>query len=233
MKFTHPWFFAACFAMLAVPAFSQTLWYNGDATGPSAYANGADYSNGQTIVFVAGVYDDFTVPAPGWNVTGVFENSYFPAGSLPTSASWQIRSGMSTAPGGALVANGSSNITPVATGRTAMSGSLVEYTLQFTGLAVPLPAGQYWLTVIPNAPTTGAPTPLASQTSGANCIGTPCGNDGNSFLSNFSAISGTVDFSMGVAGTVASSTLPPVVCQVYPGSLRQFAPRGSWSRCLI
>ena len=43
-------FFSGCLMLLTtVPASSQTLWYSGDATGPSTYSNS--------------VYQDFIIPA--------------------------------------------------------------------------------------------------------------------------------------------------------------------------
>src|SRR5438552_15224802 len=68
-----------------------------------------------------------------------------------------------------------------------------------------LPAHFYWLNVTPIGDLTGRS--FDSTTSGANCVGTPCGNDMNAFFnSNFFGANFTStanegqpsDFSMGV-----------------------------------
>src|SRR5580704_13716000 len=210
MKLIAQCFFSGCLMLLAtVPASSQTLWYSGDTTGPSTYSNS--------------VYQDFIIPAqvPGWQITGVFSNNYFADGTLSPYANWEIRSDMTAGGGGQLVASGStSQVASAATGRTATVGgvALTEYTIQIDGLSLPLPPGHYWVTVTPQP--AGSPSPTASETSGANCVGTPCGSGGDPFFLNqsfvFAPVSG-VNFSMGVTGSVATSPVPPVLCQVNVG----------------
>ena len=85
MKLIHQCFYSTCLFVLAVPCYSQqTLWYSGDTTVPSVYANGNDY---QTTPLYW-VYQDFVVPAsvPVWHITSVYSNNYFPPGALPTFA---------------------------------------------------------------------------------------------------------------------------------------------------
>jgi len=87
--------------------------------------------------------------------------------------------------------------------------------VEVTGLNVflpMLPSGQhYWLNVTPVGDGTGRS--FNSTTSGANCVGTPCGNDMNAFFNSsyygdyFSSLCGahclgTPDYSNGVIGTV-------------------------------
>lgn len=227
-------FYTACLFALAIPAHSQqTLWYSGDTTAPSIYTNGNGYQSNPLYV----VYQDFIVPAsvPGWHISSVFSYNYFPPGPLPTFAQWTINSGMTAGNGGAVVAGGGSSITPGATGRTASSGSLTltEYKIQIHGLSLNLPPGHYWLSVAPDAPGPDM-APIASQTSGTNCTGTPCGSNGMAFLQNksfflqstFSAAPRTVDFSMGVIGIIAASAVPAVVCSAF-SSLPTLPRRGN------
>jgi List-Bact-rpt repeat protein len=226
MKLIHQCFYSTCLCVLSLPAYSQqTLWYSGDTTAPSTYANGNDYETSPLYW----VYQDFVIPAssPGWSITSVFSNNYIPtAGPLPTSAQWVIRSGVPAGNGGAVVVSGGSSITLATTGRSASSGSipLTEYKVQIDGLSLNLPPGHYWLAVAPEGPSPGVDS-LASQTSGANCVGTPCGSSGSAFLQQvnplgggFSAVSGAVNFSMGVIGTVATMPIPPVLCQANAGN---------------
>ena len=94
----------------------------------------------------------------------------------------------------------------MATGRSGFGYN--EFTVEVTGLtgfSANLPSGQhYWLNVTPIGNGTGRS--LNTTTSGANCVGTPCGNDDNGFndlLWFFRAPSSApLDFSMGVIGTV-------------------------------
>src|SRR5260370_10188114 len=56
--------------------------------------------------------------------------------------------------------------------------------VEVTGLNVSLPPGTYWLNVTVVGDLTGRS--FDSNTSGANCVGTPCGNNQNAFFnSNF------------------------------------------------
>jgi PEP-CTERM motif len=74
-----------------------------------------------------------------------------------------------------------------------------------------LPSGQhYWLNVTPVGNGTGRS--FNATTNGTNCVGTPCGNDGNDFFNStyfgvfFGALNGghgpVEDYSNGVIGTV-------------------------------
>ena len=105
-----------------------------------------------------------------------------------TGATWEIRSGTTLlTTGGTLVASGTT-ATPVVTPTGPGGFGLTEFQVKVTGLNVflpVLPAGQfYWLNVTPIGDLTGRS--FDSTTSGANCVGTPCGNDENAFFnSNF------------------------------------------------
>jgi hypothetical protein len=168
----------------------STLWYNGDFDGVNGLANG------QNTGFTAAVYDDFNVTGPGWNVNAVFTNDLLSTAAGITTANWEIRSGVSEGNGGTLL----------------FSGLNAPVTVTPTGRSVTLGAGTYWLSVQPIG--NGSEISYNSSTIGANCIGTPCGNNDNAFFNsasfgfNFHTTTdpqfgpGNIDFSDGVIGTV-------------------------------
>jgi hypothetical protein len=93
----------------------------------------------------------------------------------------------------------------ITTGRSGFG--FIEYTVEVTGLDLTLTPGTYWLNVTPIGDSTGRA--YDSTTSGANCIGTPCGNNQNAFFNStyfgafFTSTSNfdePYDFSMGVLG---------------------------------
>ena len=183
------------------PTSSGALWYNGDFNGVGAIPNEDDTSLGPGQF--SSVFDDFIVTDPsGWDVTSVFSDNL--SSTNVTGAIWEVRQGVSEGNGGTLVAAGvtmTPNVT--ATGRSGFGYN--EYEVEVTGLSIPtLAPGIYWLNVTPIGDLTGLS--FDGTTSGANCVGTPCGNDQNAFInSNFFAyvfLGLPYDFSMGVNGTV-------------------------------
>jgi hypothetical protein len=177
-----------------------SLWYNGDFNGVNALANERN-----TAISQAAVYDDFNVTAPVWDVNAVFSDDLL--NTVVTGADWEIRAGLSNGNAGTLIASGTTNspaVTP--TGRSGFG--FTEYMVEVTGLNAflpMLPSGQhYWLNVTPVGNGTGRS--FNTTTSGANCVGTPCGNDMNAFFnSSYSDsyfTSTPDDYSMGVIGTV-------------------------------
>jgi hypothetical protein len=199
-----------------------SLWYNGDWNEFNGLANERN-----TSVTQAAVYDDFNVTAPlGWNVTAVFSDDLMTMGTVITAADWEIRTGISEGNAGTLVASGSTN-SPVVT-PTGRGLQLTEYMVEVTGLNVflpMLPSGQhYWLNVTPVG--NGFGRSFNSTTSGTNCVGTPCGNDDNSFFNStffgayFDHASNWVgfpaDFSNGVIGNVVPepATVALLTCGV-------------------
>jgi hypothetical protein len=174
------------------------LWYNGDFDLMNGLANERDTSLGAGQF--ASVYDNFNVTGTGWTITEVFSDNL--ENTNVTGAIWEIRSGTNLCgTGGTLVASGSTAAPVVSpTGRSGFG--FTEFQVKVTGLNVflpPAPAGQfYWLNVTPVGDGTGRS--LITTTSGANCVGTPCGNDGMSFF-NPGGCNNPDDFSMGVNGT--------------------------------
>jgi hypothetical protein len=202
-----------------------SLWYNGDWNFTGGLANERN-----TGVTQAAVYDDFDVTAPlGWHVTAVFSDDLTDLGTVITGADWEIRTGVSEENAGTLIASGTTN-SPLVT-PTGRGLQLTEYMVEVTGLNVflpMLPSGQYyWLNVTPVGNGTGRS--FNSKTSGTNCVGTPCGNDDNSFFNstffgaNFDHASNWVgypaDFSDGVIGTVVPEPAPLALLTCGVGAL--------------
>ena len=185
--------------------------YNGDPDGFNAIyssigGSGAGY-----------VYDDFIVPAgQTWSVTGLFGN--FAMDSTTSSAYWEIRSGVAAGIGGTLLDSGTSRATQVDTGKS-LFGFVEISTVSVSGLSgIALPGGAagttYWLTIAPVV----SDFAYITTTNGANAIGNPAGNDGNSYLAgeywtgNYppsytgpeSGLSGS-DFEVGSIGTTSAS----------------------------
>ncbi|HWX17006.1 MAG TPA: PEP-CTERM sorting domain-containing protein [Chthoniobacterales bacterium] len=198
-----------------------SLWYNGDWDNVSGLHN----ERNTTYNIQASVYDDFNVTGgPGWAVTAVFSDNAA-GNSVITGADWEIRTGISEGNAGTLIASGTTN-SPVVT--------LIECDFQqcisrveITGLNVflpMLPSGQhYWLNVTPV--TVGAGFSYNITTSGAHCVGTPCGNDENAFFNStyFGAYFTSTanegqpyDYSNGVIGTVVPepTTVALLTCGV-------------------
>jgi hypothetical protein len=196
-----------------------SLWYNGDWN----HVNGLANERITTYKIQASVYDDFNVTAPMWDVTAVFSDNAA-GNTVITGADWEIRTGISEGNAGTLIASGMTN-SPVVT--------LIECDFQqclsrveVTGLNIflpMLPSGQhYWLNV---TPVTVAGSSYNITTSGAHCVGTPCGDDQNAFWNStyfgvyFTSTSNEgqpYDYSNGVIGTVVPepATVALLTCGV-------------------
>jgi hypothetical protein len=188
------------------------LWYNGDFNGVNGLSNERN-----TLISQAGVYDDFDVTLPFWNVTAVFSDNL--ASTVITGADWEIRTGISEGNAGTLIASGTTS-SPIVTPTGRSGFGYTEYMVEVTGLNIflpMLPSGQhYWLNVTPVGNGTGRS--FNSTTSGANCVGTPCGNDQNAFWNStsFGSYFGSTadDYSNGVIGGVVPepATVPLLTC---------------------
>jgi len=205
---------AMLFGLWTGIASATTLWYNGDFDGNNGLLNEKNAG-----VSDSRVYDDFIVPAgQNWNIQSVWSNDL--SNFSWTSAYWEIRSGVSVGNGGTLVAGGvTSAASQTDTGRNG--DGYEEYQALVSGLNIDLGPGTYWLTVAPVDDGSGAS--FDSTTSGANAVGTPPGNDGQSFWDSTSwgqsfadasiqvgvGQTGFTDFSMGVAGEENGGTVIP------------------------
>lgn len=197
-----------------------SLWYNGDWD----YVNGTPNEQ-NTLVTQAAVYDDFDVTNPlGWHVIAVFsDNLIYPAPPVITGATWEIRTGVSEANGGILIASGSTP-TPVVT-PTGREQQIVEFMVEVTGLDIflpMLPLGEhYWLNVTPVGDGDGRS--FNSTTSGLQAVGSPPGNDQNAFFTStfFGAYFESLpyDYSNGVIGTVVPEPATAVLLTCGLGGL--------------
>src|SRR6266542_3090041 len=204
----------------------DTLWYNGDFNGSfdpwwwneiADPGPGGPYSCFDGALPIAQIYDDFSVPLPfEWNVTEVFSdnlNGYCSdtGQGVITGAVWEIRQGVSASNPGVLIAQGFT-VTPVVTATGRGFSTFPEYRVEVQGLNVFLSPGTYHLNVTPINGTRYSTTGI-SPTYGTDCVGTPCGNNGNAFwnapnVAYWDPITDDFahDFAMGVVGNVNNNT---------------------------
>jgi hypothetical protein len=189
-----------------------SLWYNGDYNHINGLSNERN-----TLITQAAVYDDFDVTAPlGWHVTAVFSNDLvIGGGGIITGADWEIRTGISEGNPGTLIASGTTNMPIVTFTFHAQNEYMVEVTALNVFLPMLPPGQHYWLNVTPVGNGTGRSA--NSDTSGMNCVGSPCGNDDNAFFNstyfgtyftNTNNYTSQPDFSMGVIGNVVPEPPP-------------------------
>lgn len=131
---------------------------NGLANETDAIVSGSPYG--------AATYQNFKVTGGGITVTGLYTNNLM--GLEPSTAYWEIRSGVSEGIGGTLIASGTGTDLVTVTGRSAFGFD--EYTNLVLGLSVNLSPGQYWFAVVPNDPD-DANRSFSSNTFGLNQIG--------------------------------------------------------------
>ncbi|MEO7933260.1 MAG: PEP-CTERM sorting domain-containing protein [Chthoniobacterales bacterium] len=197
------WLAAASLAAIAFTTSAQalalagSLWYNGDFDGTDAFRNDA----------YARVFSDFNVTDPsGWTVSGLYSVNFMNFGA--TTASYEIRTGVSSGDGGTLAFSGTTAVTQTATGRHAFT--MDEFIIEMSGLNIFLAPGTYFLNVMP----IGGGQAYNSTTAGANSVGSPAGNNGNEFFNantsgeyNYTPTTdldpNAYDFSNGVIGSVA------------------------------
>jgi hypothetical protein len=194
-------------------AHAQILWYNGDPNNvTSLYSADNSGSNGNAGI----AYDDFNVTAAaGWQVNGVLGDFlYANSATTPTSANWEIRSGVSAGNGGTLVASGTSSVSVTSLGTYPTNTNYTSYQVAVTGLNLNLSAGTYWL----GLQTISSAAGYLQSTVGTGAMGSPLGDDGDAFWtgstlgiandgeyfeSSTSVNANAKDFSEGVTGTVA------------------------------
>jgi hypothetical protein len=197
---------------------ATSLWYNGNYDLNDAYT---DQNNvpinfgGSYVLDKSLVYDDFIVPVgQSWTLSSLFVDDQLDYYALPTTATWEIRSGMSAGQGGTLLFSGDTAATN--TLLTAANGNSYidpEYKISAAVTGVTIGPGVYWMAVAPDSAGYYGDQSYIETTSGTGAIGSPAGNDGNSFLNNnlsgpghLSFAPSSLDFSAGVNGT---ATLVP------------------------
>ena len=157
------------------PARAEVLFYGGDRLGELVL------ENSRHDALTSAIYDDFTVTAPGWKLHALVAYTGGDELALPAAAEWEIRRGMSSGNGGALIASGSTRAftwTP-----TGVKGRVIEeYVLRVDVFdqALVLPPGTYHLMLRP-VMSRSELTTFLYITDGSNSIGGPSGN-GDSFL---------------------------------------------------
>lgn len=190
----------AALALTATTASAQ-LFYNGQFDG----ANGLS-SERNTLIADGRTYDNFTVAGTAWTVTSLFGE--YLADAQWTTAYWEVRSGVSTGNGGALLFSGTNAASRDATGRGAFGYS--EYRATVTGFTpFTLDAGEYWMTIAPIG--AGSGRAFVSSTSGLGSVNATLDDqhyfDSDHFAIDFSPNpNGGYDFAYGIAGS--ASTVP-------------------------
>lgn len=167
-------------------------------------ADVAPYGYPKRALYDEKIYDNFRLSI-GSGTTGVFGNFLDLTNGTATTASYEIRTGVSAGNGGTLIASGSGSVHGQQTGRSAFNIIEYTYTLRFSRLN--LPAGTIWFTMKLDSPN-GQPSWL-SVTHGTNGVGDPL-DDGNSYFSsvasdyNFAPTNmfdgRSYDFSLGLIG---------------------------------
>ncbi len=169
--------FAMLFAMTATFAFASCpvesgvicAFYGGDLNLNDPNQNGLANEN-DAIVPGAAVYQNFNYG--GGMLGGLATNNL--SGLNPTTAYWEIRSGVSSGNGGTLIASGTAATSNVATGRSDFG--FIEYTNYVAISPVTLAAGQYWMSVVPNDPNNSNRS-FNSDTDGTSSVGSQTTND--------------------------------------------------------
>jgi hypothetical protein len=189
-------------------ACSPCLYYSGDFDGNNGLANEVD----AIVTTGAHIYTPVT-PDSQWVVSGLFVNSLNTF--TPTSATWEIRTGVSSGNPGALVASGSGAVTQTPTGRSGFG--ITEYTDSVAiSPSVTLSAGTtYWINVTPVCAAC-AGRAFESTTSGAGHVGVANISNLSFFNSVFfganyantnTECGGCALFSFGVSGTNGTLTV--------------------------
>jgi hypothetical protein len=162
---------ATTFANAQCPA--GCLFYGGDLDLNDPNQNGLPNENDAIVggnPYGAAVYQNFTLSADA-HATWMFSNNL--SGLNPTTGYWEVRTGVSEGNGGTLIASGTSPMHQSTTGRVDFG--YTEYT-DLLGVDVNLTAGtEYWMAVVPNAPTQNNRS-FNSNTDGLNSVGTQTSN---------------------------------------------------------
>ncbi len=196
-------------------ARAATLWYSGDfdLNDATTNQNNVPIQIGTSYVLErALVYNNFIVPVgQTWSITSVFSNNQLAYVVPPTSAAWEIRTGLTAGQGGNLIASGDTAATAtLLTPADGINYIAPEYRVEATVAGLTLTAGTYWLAVAPDSARYFGDQSFIETTSGVNAVGLPPGSNGNSFLDNnlpgggkLTFAASNLNYSMGVVGTAA------------------------------
>lgn len=201
----------ALLLLAAVPLFADnchgwglcTIFYGGDFDPNDPNANGLANENDAIVSgnpYGAATYQNFVIDS-ATPISSLFTNNL--SAMAPSSAYWEIRSGVSEGNGGTLIAAGTGTgdfFTHTPTGRSGFG--YTEYHDRVTGTWVTLSAGTYWFAVVPVC-TTCAGRSFNSNTFGLNSVGTQI-NDQQYFNSAFFGANFTNADNEGVFPTFSS-----------------------------
>ncbi len=166
------------FAMLFLTtfAYADILFYGGDFDPNNPNANGLANENDAIVggnPYGAATYQNF-VNSDTWWITSLWTNNLSTLN--PSSAYWEVRSGVSEGNGGTLIASGTgsgANFKQDPTGRSGFG--FLEYQDHVTGLNLHLDPGQYWFAVVPQDVNNPGRS-FNSNTFGLNSVGTQVSN---------------------------------------------------------
>jgi len=202
----------------ATPARAATLWYNGDPDGQG-------YRQNQFLLPITrwgngSILDDFTVPSTnvGWQIDTLWSYSLLDPTSFFSQVSWKIQTvGFSPIFSmllGTTVASGNSPATITPT--TFQVSNRPVFRISVSGLDIHLDPGTYWLSIVPTYRSDSFPFGMLNlwssyivTTRGANAVGTPPGNNGNSYslFAGYILSPDTGDYSMGIEGRAISESI--------------------------
>lgn len=192
----------------ATSAKAATLWYNGDPDGQGSTPNQTFWVRDRSLRRVS--LNDFTVPTTdgGWEINTIWSNNVVFSNSSFSKAIWEILT-VTPVEGTPIFtyeryfATGLSPVTITPTNFQVSGQPVVRVSV--SGLNIRLAPGTYWLGVAPfhdEEDSYSYPASVIATTSGANAVGTPPGNNGNSFIEAYGPIfSDSGDYSMGIEGT--------------------------------
>ena len=187
---------------------AATLWYNGDPDGQDSTPNQTFWTRDRSLSRVS--LNDFTVPTTdgGWEIDTLWSNNLVFSNSSFSQATWEILTvkpveGTPIFTYDSLFASGRSPVTITPTNFQVSGQPVVRVSV--SGLNIRLAPGTYWLGVAPfydQGDSYSYPASAIATTSGANAVGTPPGNNQNSFIQAYGPIfPDSRDYSMGIEGT--------------------------------
>jgi len=189
---------------LPICARADVLFYGGDFKASFWYSDSLSNENDASVhgdPYGSAVYQNFIVfSGQTWNVTALFSNDIMSVS--PTSAYWEIRTGISEGNGGNLVGSGAGQDS------YHLKGDFQEYNNTVSGLNLTLAPGMYWFTVVPESPGQQGRS-YNTNTFGWNSVGTQVSDQQyfnspfyNYNFTNTDNLSIFPIFSDGVMGTV-------------------------------
>lgn len=187
---------------------AATLWYNGDPDGQGSTPNQTFWVRDRSLLRIS--LNDFTIPTTdgGWEIDTIWSNNVVFSNSSFSQASWEILTvkpveGTPIFTYDRFFAGGRSPVTITPTNFQVSGQPVVRVSV--SGLNIRLAPGTYWLGVAPfydAEDTYSYPASAIATTSGANAVGTPPGNNQNSFTQAYGPIfPDSRDYSMGIEGT--------------------------------